>query len=118
MIASSAPVSRTKPSASPGRVSGISACFVLADGVAASTAEVTAAASTPSVAQGRAPFFAQPELPTDRLVLEQFIADLAVAPDIAGELVALYVEQYRHLAVAFVARALKMQRDAALQIEA
>jgi hypothetical protein len=117
MIASSTPVSRAKPAGSPGRSLGIAACFVLADGVATSVPEVTAASGAAPVAQGRAPYFARPELPADRPVLEQFVADLAVAPEILGELVALYVEQYRHLAIAFVARALKVQRDAAVQIE-
>jgi hypothetical protein len=118
MITASAPVSRTKSATSAGRASGISACFVVADGVTAPIAEVSAATGAASVAQGRAPYFAIPALPADRPVLEQFVADLAVAPEITGELVALYAEQYPRLAIAFVARALKMQRDAALQIEA
>jgi hypothetical protein len=118
MIAASAPVLRSKSAASPGRSLGIAACFVIADGVATAAAEVAAATGAAPVAQGRAPYFARPALPADRPVLKQFVADLAVAPEIAGELVALYVEQYPHLAIALVARALKAQRDAAVQIEA
>ncbi len=54
----------------------------------------------------------------DRAVLMQFVADLAAAPEIAGELVALYVEQYPRLAIWFAGRAVRVRADAADEIEA
>jgi hypothetical protein len=54
----------------------------------------------------------------DRAVLMQFTADLAAAPEIAGELVALYVEQYPRLAIWFAGRAVRFRAQAAAEIEA
>jgi hypothetical protein len=54
----------------------------------------------------------------DRAILMQFIADLAAAPDVTGELVALYIEQHPRLAVWFAARAVRFRADAAGEIEA
>jgi len=54
----------------------------------------------------------------DRAILMQFVADLAAAPDIAGELVALYVEQHPRLAIWFAARAVRFRADAVGEIEA
>ena len=53
----------------------------------------------------------------DRAILTQFVADLAAAPDIVGELVALYVEQHPRLAIWFAARAVRARDDAAEKIE-
>lgn len=73
--------------------------------------------STP-VARGPVPVFLTAAAPGDRVVLAQFLADLAAAPAIAGELVALYVEQHPRLAIWFAARAVAARADAADQIEA
>ncbi len=78
---------------------------------------IVAAQSPATVARGPAPHFAAGASVNDRPILARFAADLAVAPDIAGELVALYAEQYPRLAVAFVIRAVSARADAAVQIE-
>jgi hypothetical protein len=110
---SSASASRTRR-----RASGVAAGFATADGVVSPAEHVVAAAHGAAVAQGRAPFFSSAALRRERAAVEQFLADLAAAPDIVGELVALYVEQYPRLALWFVARALKVREDAALRIAA
>lgn len=56
--------------------------------------------------------------PGDRAVLIQFVTDLAAAPDIVGDLVALYVEQHPRLAIWFAARAARSCADAIEKIEA
>lgn len=51
--------------------------------------------------------FAAPA-PVDAAILDRFADDLAVAPELAGELTALYVEQYPRSAVALTERALRV----------
>lgn len=79
---------------------------------------IEAAASSAAVAHGPAAPFVRAEPPGDRALLAQFLADLAAAPDIVGELVALYTEQYPRLAIWFAARAARSRADAAEKIEA
>ena len=71
-----------------------------------------------TIASEPAPLTVSTAEPGDRAVLAQFVADLAVAPDIVGDLVALYVEQYPRLAIWFAARAARSRVDAIEKIEA
>lgn len=79
---------------------------------------VEAAAPSATVAGGPPPVFVCAPESTDRAVLAQFLADLVMAPEIVGELVALYVEQHPRLAIWFAARAARARPDAAEKIEA
>jgi hypothetical protein len=76
------------------------------------------AAPPPDIARAPAPVIVSAVPPGDRAILMQFVADLAAAPEIAGELVALYVEQYPRLAIWFAGRAVRFRADAAQEIEA
>jgi len=71
-----------------------------------------------SVASAPSPVVVSAMPSGDRAVLMQFVADLAAAPEIAGELVALYVEQHPRLAIWFAARAVRVRAEAAADIEA
>ena len=75
-------------------------------------------APSPAIARAPAPVVVSAPPLADRAILMQFVADLAAAPDIAGELVALYVEQYPRLAIWFAARAVRFRKEAAAEIEA
>ena len=79
---------------------------------------VEEASPSAAVAQAPAPLVLSAARPDDRAVLAQFLADLAAAPAIVGELVALYVEQHPRFAIWFVARATAACPDALGQIEA
>ena len=79
---------------------------------------VEAAQPSADVAPGPAPLILGTPEPGDRAVLAQFLADLAAAPQIVGELVALYVEQHPRLGVWFAARAAAASTEALRQIEA
>ncbi|HEX9465057.1 MAG TPA: hypothetical protein VGB82_20850 [Alphaproteobacteria bacterium] len=107
-----------KPRRSRARATATGLPFNAVDGLATAAERVQAAAPPARVAKGPAPVFSGVDLPQDRGVVEQFCADLAAAPEIVGELVALYVEQYPRLALRFVALAVKVRLDAAMQIEA
>lgn len=76
------------------------------------------AAPPAALAGAPAPLMLSAAHPADRAVLAQFLADLATAPGIVGELVALYIEQHPRLAIWFVARAAAACPDALEQIEA
>jgi hypothetical protein len=57
-----------------------------------------------------------PVFPEDRPILDSFAADISAAPEIIGELTALYIEQHCHLAIRFVSHALALRPDAAEDI--
>jgi len=80
--------------------------------------QVTAAPPSGSVADGVAAAIGRGRPPQDRSVLRSFLDDLAAAPEIVGELVALYVEQHPRLALRFVKLALMLRPGALDQIEA
>lgn len=52
----------------------------------------------------------------ERSILERFLEELAIAPELAGELVALYVEQHPLLTLRFVTTALEADPQAAPRI--
>lgn len=118
MILRAGAVSSARSSPLPRRVTGVAAGFAVAEGMASAVERVAAAPQLSDIAQGPAPLFFSAASPQEREVLQQFLADLAVAPEIAGELVALYVEQHPRFAFWFVARALSLRADSAAQIEA
>ncbi len=80
--------------------------------------EVTAAPACAAVADGLAAAVGRGRPPQDQGVLRSFLDDLGAAPEIVGELVALYIEQHPRLALRFVRLALMLRPGAASQIEA
>ena len=85
---------------------------------AALVEEVTAAPPSAGVADGLAAAIARGRPPQDRSLLRAFLSDLATAPELVGELVALYIEQHPRLALRFVKLALMLRPGAAAEIEA
>jgi hypothetical protein len=116
MTLSTRAVSSLSP-ASPARRRG-AARVVVSEGFASVLERIEAAAPPAAVSSGPAPVVVSATPPGDRAVLAQFVADLAAAPVIVGELVALYVEQHPRLAIWFAARAARARADAPEQIEA
>src|SRR6185437_16495508 len=74
------------------------------------------AAPPPEIASAPSPVLVSAVPSGDRAILMQFVADLAAASEIAGELVALYVEQYPRLAIWFAGRAVRVRPAAASEI--
>ena len=119
MIGSAAAVSSVAPPRpSGGERRKHAGRFAIAEGVSSAADPIRGAARPASVAEGVRPWVGGIDLPQDRGVIEQFCADLATAPQLAGELMALYAEQYPRLALRFAAIAVKECRDAPQQIEA
>jgi hypothetical protein len=92
--------------------------LLVPESFASSLDAIEAAAPSAAVAQAPASVVMSAAHPGDRAVFEQFLADLAAAPAIVGELVALYIEQHPRLAIWFAARAAAARDDALEQIEA
>jgi len=92
--------------------------LIVPESFANSLDAIEAASPAAAVAQAPASVVLGAAHPGDRAVLAQFLADLAAAPAIVGELVALYIEQHPRLAIWFVARAAAARADALDQIEA
>jgi hypothetical protein len=92
--------------------------LVAAESFASILDRIEEAAPPASVANAPRPVVVSGLPSGDRAILMQFTADLTAAPDIAGELVALYVEQYPRLAIWFAARAVRFRADVAGEIEA
>lgn len=88
------------------RIDGGLPCAAVA-GVASAASAVREAPSTALVMPEVRPIIVSPVASAERSVLERFGTDLAVAPELAGELVALYVEQHPQLTLRFVAAALR-----------
>ncbi len=101
--------------------------FRLSDGLAsaAATGGVTSASAPIAAALPPEPAglpeltapMAGPVFPADRQILKDFASDIATAPEIVGELTALYVEQHPRLAIRFVARAAAFRPWAVEDIE-
>jgi hypothetical protein len=77
---------------------------------------VLAIVSPPLVAEQMRPIRLLPAVSFERPILEGFLRDLAVAPELAGELVALYAEQHPALVLRFVSRAVSRVPDGAAAI--
>ncbi len=118
IIQPSRSVSAAVPARSAPRAARAAVRFTLIDGIACTAEEVSATSAAPEIAEGYTPLIADDAPTVERAVLERFLGDLATAPEIVGELVALYVEQYPRLAIWFAARALRACADAQAQIEA
>jgi hypothetical protein len=118
LILPSRPIQPKLQKPAPLRLWGVSADFVLLEGAAALIEPIAPARSPAELARGAAPVFAAQSSAGDLPILEQFTADLAAAPEIVGELVALYAEQHPRLTMAFAARAVKRSASGADEIEA
>lgn len=116
MIISTQSVSAVSSRTSQQRRRG--ARLIVPEGFASVLERIEEAAPSAAVAQAPAPLFVGSAHPDDRAVFAQFLADLAAAPEIVGELVALYIEQHPRLAIWFVARATAACPDALPQIDA
>lgn len=77
---------------------------------------VMAVVGPPLVAEHVRPILLRPAVSFERPILEGFLRDLAVAPELAGELVALYAEQHPALVLRFVSRAVSRVPDVASSI--
>lgn len=88
---------------------------VAVSGIAGSL-PVMAVAGPPLVAEHIRPILLRPAVSFERPILEGFLRDLAVAPELAGELVALYAEQHPALVLRFVSRAVSRVPDVATAI--
>jgi len=97
------------------RIDGGLPCAAAA-GIAMGPAAVTAADGPPPVFDHARPILIRGALSFERPILDEFLRDIAAAPEIAGELVALYAEQYPALALRFVTRAVRCLPDAASAI--
>jgi hypothetical protein len=106
-----------RPHNSVFRVDGGLPCAAVA-GVATAASAVREAPTAALVVPEARPIIVSPVASAERTILERFLADLAVAPDLAGELVALYVEEHPLLTLRFVTAALEFDRMAALAIAA
>lgn len=82
----------------------------------ASLLPVMAVVGPPLVAEHVRPILLRPAVSFERPILEGFLRDLAVAPELAGELVALYAEQHPALVLRFVSRAVSRVPDVASSI--
>lgn len=107
-----------RPAASRTATATRAAQSVTPGSFAALVEEVTAAPPSATVADGLAAAISRGRPPRDRSLLRSFLGDLAAAPEIAGELVALYIEQHPRLALRFVKLALMLRPGAAAEIEA
>lgn len=105
-----------RPVAAPFRVAGGLPCAAVA-GVASGDAAVREVRASSLVVPETRPIIVSPVASAERTILQRFLADLAVAPDLTGELVALYVEQHPPLALRFVAAALRLDTTAAVAIK-
>jgi hypothetical protein len=85
-------------------------------GVASAGSAVGEAAPPSLVASEARPIIVSPVASAERPILERFMADLATAPELVGELVALYVEQHPQLTLRFAAAALHAQPAAGAAI--
>jgi len=92
-------------------IGGGFACGAAA-GIAAGPGAVTAAVAPPLVASETHAIIVRPSVIPEQPVLDRFVGDLAAAPQIVGELVALYVEQYPPLALRFVSLAVRRYPEA------
>jgi len=88
----------------------------LVSGMTAGPIPVMAIAGLPLVAEHARPILLRPAVSFERTILEGFVRDLAVAPELAGELVALYAEQHPSLVLRFVSRAVSRVPDVASAI--
>lgn len=103
--------------AMPGRPAGRG--FRIAGALSGMTAgpiPVMAIAGPPLVAEQARPILLRPAVSFERPILDGFLRDLAVAPELAGELVALYAEQHPALVLRFVSRAVSRVPDVASAI--
>ncbi len=82
----------------------------------AGTTPVMAIVGPSLVAERVRPILLRPALSLERPILDGFLRDLAVAPELAGELVALYTEQHPTLVLRFVSRAVSRVPDVASEI--
>ncbi len=80
------------------------------------TTPVMAVAGPSLVAERIRPILLRPAVSFERPILDGFLSDLAVAPELAGELVALYAEQHPALVLRFVSRAVSRVPDVACAI--
>lgn len=116
MTLSTRAVSSASAAYSPRRRGG--SRLIASESFASILESIEEAAPPPDIASAPAPVLVTAVPSADRAILMQFVADLTAAPEIAGELVALYVEQYPRLAIWFAARAVRFRADAAAEIEA
>lgn len=98
------------------RVGGGFACGAVA-GIATGPGAIAATVAPPLVASQAHAIVVRPSVAPEQPLLDRFVDDMLAAPQIVGELVALYVEQHPLLALRFVALALRRHGDAALWIE-
>lgn len=98
-----------------GRLDGGLACGTVA-GVAGTPMAVMAPAGPPLVLEHARPILIRRALSFERPILDDFVRDIVAAPEIAGELVALYAEQHPALALRFVTRAVSRVPDVASAI--
>jgi hypothetical protein len=99
------------------RVDGGLPCAAVA-GIATAASAVRAAPKAVLVVPEARPIIVSPVASAERTILRRFLADLAAAPDLVGELVALYVEEHPPLALRFVSAALRLDPLAASAIAA
>ena len=97
-------------------IGGGFACGAAA-GIATGPGAIIAAVAPPLVAGHAHAIIVRPSVVPEQPLLDRFVGDMAAAPEIVGELVALYVEQHPLLALRFVSLALRRHADAALWIE-
>lgn len=98
------------------RPSGPGFCIRGAVSAIAGSLPVMAVVSPPLVAEQARPILLRPAVSFERPIIEGFLRDLAVAPELAGELVALYAEQHPALVLRFVSRAVSRVPDVASAI--
>jgi hypothetical protein len=98
------PAMPARPSGLRFRIDGGLPCAAVA-GVAIGSVAVMAADRPPLVFDHSRPILIRGALSFERPILEGFVRDIVAAPEIAGELVALYAEQHPALALRFVTRA-------------
>lgn len=97
------------------RIGGGLPCAAVA-GVTSAASAVREAPSASVVVPEARPIIVSPVASAERSVLARFHADLQAAPELAGELVALYVEQHPQLTLRFVAVAVQVDPAAAAAI--
>lgn len=102
----------SRPSGLLFRLDGGLTCGAVA-GIAGGPAAVMAAGGPPLVFEHARPILLRRAMSFERPILADFLRDIAAAPEIAGELVALYAEQYPGLALRFVSRAINRMPDVA-----
>lgn len=109
--------SQIRPLSTLFRIDGGLPCAAVA-GVTSAASAVREAASAALVMPEVRPIVVSSVISIEHPILQRFMADLAAAPELAGELVALYVEQYPQMTLRFVAVALRADPAASEAIAA